>query len=213
MTSSGPRSGKRRSAFGRGGRSPGRRGVGPCAALTLVEIILALAILSVLAAATVVSFTGWLESETFQQGARDFETVLRMARADAINRARRLRLSFDGEDGRPQVLWEPAPLAEPGTFVPFTACMWTDRIPVETVRVLRCEWTGESAYRSAGQDAGDEQALQPITFHPDGSSDSAIIELAPWTPSDERLIQIELNGECATISQRMIGPEGQELSE
>jgi type II secretory pathway pseudopilin PulG len=180
-----------------------------------VEIVLALGVLCVLAAVTVISLSGWLAGETFRQGARDFETVLRMARADAINLARRVQLRFDGEDGRPQVLWEPQPLAEPGRFVDFTACTWTDRIPAEAVRVIRCQWTGESAYRLPGPDVSGgpgEQAFQPITFNPDGSSDSAVIELAPWAPSDERLIVIDLDGECATIWQRTLAG-GQELSE
>ena len=40
----------------------------------------------------------------------------------------------------------------------------------------------------------DEDALQSITFYPDGSSDSALLELAPIDPDDTIRSTVRLDG-------------------
>jgi len=76
--------------------------------------VLALAILVLLAGMVAVSFPALAGSRSLEEASLRMETALRMARADAANKGRRLRLEFDQEQGRATVLWEPEPLTGPG---------------------------------------------------------------------------------------------------
>jgi len=179
---------------------------------------LSLMIVTLLAGLVVTSFTGWQSARRLQEGAARFEATLRMARAEAANRGRRLQLAFDEDTGDCRVLWEADPLGEPGTFADFSACTWRSYLPNELVRVVRCQLTGPSAYRTMtaqqGMDDGvDDETLAAITFYPDGSSDFAVIELADVTDGDEeadptaRRALIELDGLNGTMTTTMLTAE------
>jgi type II secretory pathway pseudopilin PulG len=182
------------------------------AAFTLIEILLALFILVLLIAATAMNLGPWQGTGVLEEGAGRVETALRMARADAANKARRVRIAFGEEDGKFQVLWEAEPLAEPGKFAEYTACAWRDLVPMDGVRVERCELTAPSIYQiaDAGTPGGGTQqsrsapALAAITFEPDGSGDSAVIELSATDGRDTRRAIIEIQGLTGTISSRIL---------
>jgi len=180
---------------------------------TLLEIVLTLAIVAMLLAVMVLNLPGLARGRLLDQAAGRFETALRLARADAANRGRRLRLAFDEESGAPAVSWEPDPLQAPGEFVDYAAvCTWRHLLQADGVWVQQCIYTGSSAYRyvadagAAGQTV-TESDLAAITFEPDGSSDSAIVHLVRVDDPEGPLARIELNGITGRVTGRVLTPE------
>ena len=170
---------------------------------TLVEVLLAISLMLVFSTVIVVSYSGWLRGSRMDEGIVRFQTLLRMARAEAANQGRCFRLNFDQETHAPIVEWEADPLKAPGTFAPFQAGSWESMTSTELVTVKSCQLTGPSAYltRSSLMPSSEgQQDWQPITFYPDGSSDSAKVTLTSVTPDDDqRLAVVELNGMTGTV--------------
>ena len=186
-------------------RHAGREG------FTLLEVVLAAALVLVLASLAVIRLTGLTDSRRLEEGCLQFEAALRMARADSANLGKRLRLVCRA-DGRPTVLWEPDGLGRPGEFVEYSACTWTDRLGADLVRVNLCALVGPSAYRTLatgqiGAGASREAPLEEITFYPDGSSDSAVIELSSLSVADRRRAVVDLDGISGAVASRILAPE------
>ena len=183
-------------------------------ALTLLELLLALSIVIALFGVIVLNVPAWAESQRLEEGAYRFESMLGMARAEAANLGRKLRLDFQTtEEGttRIRVLWESDPLSAPEYFSEYSACTWMHHVPTGLVKVARSELIGSSAYRLLEKDlmvdAGAlETPLAGVTFYPDGSCDSAVIELLSTSASDKRLALIEVDGLTGTISSRITTP-------
>ena len=179
------------------------------AGLTLIEIVLVVALLAMLFGVMVFSLAGTVEDRALREAAFRFEAALGMARAEACNTARRIRLEFDEETGAAQVLWEPDPPGEPGVFVAYQECTWSGLLSSEKVRVVRCELTGASAFRMMDIEdlefgSSDENELQTITFYCDGTSDSALVELAPVDESNNLRAVIEFDGQTFRIVRHML---------
>ena len=176
---------------------------------TLLEVVLALAILILMAGIVVVSFPALAGSHSLEEASLRMETALRMARADAANKGLRLRLAFDQEEGRVTVLWEPEPLTGPGEFVEYTTCTWQKFLQVEGIVVERCQFVGTSAYRNfddatvAGGYASDPDQTA-VTFEPDGSSDSVVIELVAAEVLEGPRARVELEGLTGAVSRRIL---------
>jgi len=176
-------------------------------AFTLLEMILAISMVSLLAGAMVLALGGFRRGGGLAEGAERFETVLRMARAEAAGRGRRLKLNVDDQTGLIKILWEPQPLAQPGQFFEYSDSVWLNNVPNDLVRVVSCTLTGPSAYKTLNfEEFSDdrEQAPEAITFYPDGSSDSAVIELAEADDSDVRRAVVELDGVNGIITTRIL---------
>ncbi len=189
-----------------------------CRGFTLLEVVLVLGILAMLAGVAVLNVSAVGRGRTLERGARRLATALRLARADAANRGRRLRLTFDDETARPAVLWEPDPLQAPGEFTDYaTQCTWRRLLETDDVWVQRCEFAGPSVYRyvvgagSADRQAVAETDLAPVTFEPDGSSDSVVLHLVAAEDPEGPLARIELNGVTGRVTRRVLTPE--ELAE
>lgn len=176
--------------------------------------MLALGLVLVLASLVVLNLSGVLTQSRLDESVRDFETVLRMAKADAACSGKRIRLSFDADSGAMKVLWEPQPLSEPQSFVEYGACTWRERVSADAVRFTRCRLTGDSAAQpmpgelNLGQQK--EDALQAITFFPDGSSDSAEVEIHSAVASDARVGIVALDGPTGMISSSILSEEDAE---
>jgi type II secretion system protein H len=185
--------------------------VGPsCAGFTLLELLLVLTVVAIVLAALLLNLDSLRGSHDLDEGADSVEAMLRMAKAEAANQGRRIRLDF-GESGQIRVLWEAQPLEAPGQFTDFTACTWSAFIPSELVKVDRCVLTGDSAYQTvtpAAAQAPSDQAepLSAVTFYPDGSSDSAVIELSTVSAPDERKAVVELDGLNGIVTTRILTP-------
>jgi Tfp pilus assembly protein FimT len=177
-----------------------------------------LALLAMLVGVMVLSLPNFGEGRRLERGAERFATVLRLARADAANRSRRLRLTFDAETAQPAVAWEPEPLTAPGEFVDYTTvCTWRNLLRADGIRVDRCTYTGPSRYRyvpdaaSADGETVTETDLAPLTFEPDGSADSAVVHLVEADDPEGMLARIQLNGVTGRVTSRVLTPE--ELAE
>jgi len=169
-------------------------------AFTLLETVLAVLLVAALAAVTVMALGSAQRGAALDEGARRFVTVLRRARSDAAHRGRRLRLAPADAAGGFDVLWEPAPLAEPGAYEPYTAGLWRAELPTDLVRIESCRRVGPDAPPS---EADAQAELQAITFRPDGSCDTAVVVLASREePEAAGRAVIELDGLAGTIRLR-----------
>ena len=188
----------------------GRRpGPGRAVGFTLVEIVLAIGLVALLVSMGIVALGRWYETSQLPEGARRLESILRLARADACARGRRVRVDFDPDTLNPSVLWEPKPLEEPGSFVQHPGA-WAHDVPVGLVRVSRCERRGADAVQTLTYNDDEEltseegNVVQAITFYPDGSFDSAIIEMAGRDESELRIGRIDMDGVSGLITLRIM---------
>ncbi len=179
-------------------------------AFTLIEILLAITLLMVLLTVVVVNIGGWGKSQRLLEGADRFETLIYMARADAANMGKKLRLSFTGdedseefESGSITVLIESDPLGAPGQFVEYTGCSWLHQLPTGMIQVNKCRLLGSSSYSRAVWSDDDEDEISPLTFYPDGSCDSAEIELTSTDPDDSRVLIIEVDGITGRVTTQI----------
>jgi prepilin-type N-terminal cleavage/methylation domain-containing protein len=100
---------------------PQRREAGP--GFTLIELLLA-TVLLLLLAAVVFNFTSLEQGARLDEGASQFESLLRYARAQATSSGRQVQVSFEQEEDlegfrvldKVRVTWEPDPLGQPGVF-------------------------------------------------------------------------------------------------
>ena len=175
---------------------------------TLMEILLALTIIGLLVAAVAVNFGAFGSGRALEESTVRLETAFRMARAEAANQGRRLRLAFDETGTRMVVFWEPQPMTEPGRFAEYTACTWDDYVSMEGVRLERCDLAALSLYQAVDAStpggAGRSTGPAAITFEPDGSSDSAVVELSATDTRDTRRAIIELEGLTGTVTSRIL---------
>jgi len=189
-----------------------RLSASPLRAFTLIEVLLAIGVLSILISLFAISASDRPDAIAFDEGVTRFESMLRMLRAESANKGRRFRVTFEpatvNEQVKVDVQWEPQPLAQPGQYIAWTDASWTTLIRSTSLVVERCVLTGDSAYRTLTFDSsgmeGDESPHQPVTFHPDGSSDSATLELRPADASDLRRAVIELDGLNGLVQTRVM---------
>ena len=175
---------------------------------------MAMLLIALLLGVGMVSLAGWSQSRRLDEGARRFETLLLMARADAANLGKKLRVAFqETQDGQVeiQILWEADPLGAPQLFTEYSACTWLHYLPAALVEVRRCELSASSDYRlmeseQMREEGASDLALDAITFYPDGSCDSAVIELASTSEHDDRAALIEIHGLTGSITSRILTP-------
>jgi len=170
--------------------------------LTLLELVLALSMLVMLAAVAAITVGRGYGRRQFEEAVRRFESTLRMTRVEAAAQGRRFRVSFaplsatDDSSAAIRVEWEVQPLTEPGRFTDYDrVSTWSGYIPGDEIRILSCRLTGPSTYHMTGDEEDESEAvLQSITFYPDGSSDSALVEIAPRDEDDVMRAVIRLDG-------------------
>ena len=211
--------GRSKKRASRGGLRPGTFSRPDRAGFTLIELALSLSLIVMLAGVVAVTVGRGQERRRFIEVASRFETLLRITRAEAQNNKRRFRIEFGDPDEMVdfdvptpvRVMWEPEHLTAPGEFVRYPLATWELYVPDQQVRVLRCRLIGPSAYRTitglTGGDEEDEDALQPITFYPDGWSDSALIELAPPEFDSRLRAAIRFDGDSGNVKVLILTEE------
>ncbi len=214
----------------------GRRSEGSRASqggFSLVELLLTLVLIVCLAAASVFCYTALHRSANLDEGLHRFQSLVRLAQAEASTTGRKLQLQFPVTDasaaadgGKPvlhqvRVMWEPDFLGAPGVFEEYTAKGWSEElvnelVGVTKVRSIQPERTPESAPTERAEPeteplaeldeeaAAETDEFPVITFYPDGSCDSAEILLASRNDEDERLLEVRLSGMLGSISSRLV---------
>ena len=203
--------------------APQRRGDGD--GFTLIELLLTLVVLMLLLGAVVMNFTGLQSSSQLDEGVGQFESLVRYARAHAANSGCRVRLTFEevageGESAVPLgnvfVVWEPDPLNKPGEFHPLheVAPLLETMLGFVEVDEVRPVGAGLAEQRPATerqphQDAGavvEEQSygFEPITFYPDGSSDTAEVVFSARESEEERQVAVQIIGTTGTVRRHAI---------
>jgi type II secretory pathway pseudopilin PulG len=179
---------------------------------TLIEVLLATVLLMLLLGAIVFNFAGLEQGARLDEGAAQFEAMLRFARAQATSSGRQVRVVFDeaadpdfpGGFEKVRLTWEPDPLGKPGTFeeLPENSTYLVhvnDLVQVESIR-LTGPGSGPSDAEAATPEAVDAppgnepMGVTPIRFYPDGSSDSAEIVLLSRNDQDQRRVTLRLIG-------------------
>ncbi|MCX5661966.1 MAG: GspH/FimT family pseudopilin [Planctomycetota bacterium] len=180
---------------------------------TILEVLLALVLLLTLAGLSIVSFMSMRGSRDLEESPGMVEGIVRLARAEACNLGRRIRLTVQSDTGGLQVLWEPNPLTEPNVFVPYTASSWAQHLTFGTATVVRCEIVDPNIPPPDESDpnAGDNPAVTAgITFAPDGSCDSAQIELNSQDVADDRRAIVYIDGLSGLITHDIISASDSE---
>ncbi len=196
---------------------PTRGKAGP--GFTLIEVLLVTVLLLLLLGAIVFSFSSLERGARLDEGAEQFDALLRFARAQAASSGRQVQLDFEaapepelmGEVAEVRMTWEPDPLGKPGQFEELPEGVSYLAHINELVRVDSLRLTGPGSAQtwdnSNGGATGDEfeedlpEALPPIRFHPDGSSDSAEIRLSSRDEQDKRVVMVRLLGLTGAIKR------------
>ncbi len=178
---------------------------------TLVELLLTVVLLMLLASAAVISFSTLLSGTELEEGGAQMEGLMRYARAHAANTGKKVQLVFEEQTsdgmtvplGNVRVLWETDPLRFPGQMAEVfeTVAMAQNvngLVQVEDVRAV--------ADMDAGLDP-EQVSFAPITFYPDGSSDSAEIILSSRSPDELRRVSIRITGITGAIRRDWVAQE------
>lgn len=195
---------------------------------TLVELLLATVLLLLLLSAVVFSFSNLQRGAELDEGATQMEALIRYSRAQAASSGHQVRIVFE-EDlgdglsvplGNLQVLWEPEPVNAPGIFAELPEAAGfvrsiTDLVSIELVRSLEqdLDFAGTQMMPSTVSDsiaAQDESVwitFPPVTFYPDGSSDSTEITLASRNEEDGRRLTVKLMGMTGSIRRKVQAAE------
>ncbi|HKQ38155.1 MAG TPA: GspH/FimT family pseudopilin [Verrucomicrobiae bacterium] len=186
---------------------------------TLVELLLTLVLLLLLASAAVISFSTLLSGSELEEGATQMEGLMRFARAHALNTGKKVQLVFEEQTsegmtaplGNVRVLWEADPLRFPGQMTPLgeaelMAQNVNGLVQVEDVRAV----DGTEAVPVEQ----DQFSFLPLTFYPDGSSDSTEIILASRAQEETRRISIRVTGITGVIRHDWVAStEGPDMME
>jgi type II secretory pathway pseudopilin PulG len=181
-------------------------------AFTLIELLLTLVVLMLLLGAVVMNFTGLQSSSQLDEGVEQFESLVRYARAHAANSGCRVRLTFEEVAGEGEMAvplgnvfatWEPDPLNKPGEFHPLqdVAPLLETMLRFVEVDEVRPVGSGPSA---PGVDEEQSYGFEPITFYPDGSSDTAEVIFSARESDEERQMAVRIIGATGTVRKQAI---------
>ena len=146
------------------------------------------------------------QRDKFDESVAHFEAVLRLARAEASSTGKRLRMEFL-DDGAFKITGELEPLTDPNNFQDYQKAHWAQDLPCQWIKVSACRITAPTLATVLGTGAtGQGPAMPPILFYPDGSSDSATLEIVSRDAGDARTVVIDVDGVNSTITRRMLLP-------
>jgi prepilin-type N-terminal cleavage/methylation domain-containing protein len=180
---------------------------------TLIELLLTVVLMLLFASAAVISFSTLLSGSELEEGAAQMEGLLRYARAHAANTGKKVQLVFEEQTGdgmlvplgNVRVMWETDPLGTPDQMTELGDATAMVRAVNDLVQVEDVIST------DVGADASEEpeqRLFGPITFYPDGSSDSGEIIVASRAPEELRRAWIRVTGITGAIRRGwVVAPE------
>jgi prepilin-type N-terminal cleavage/methylation domain-containing protein len=189
---------------------------------TLIELLLAMVLLLLLLGAVVFNFSSVESGARLNEGASQFEALLRLARAQAANSGRLVQVSVEDaatlDDATSSSVirfsTETDPLGQPGVFqdVPLGQDYLeriNDQVQVDSVRLPGTEKSAAAEGTKEG-DADDSlldeagTIFPPVRFYPDGTSDSVEIVLSSRDPDDKRRVSIRLVGVTGAVRRTVM---------
>ncbi len=211
--------------------SAGRRCREAGQGFTLIELLLTTVLVLLLVGAVVFNFSALQGGRQLEEGAAQVEALLRFARAQAASTGRQIQINFEEDVGEGwsvslggiRVLRETDPVADPGTWTELPEAASFVRGIMDLVEVQNVRWFEVSPGGSADSEEiagpnvgelGEElpEVFPPITFYPDGSSDSAEIVLRSRQPDDARRVAVRIIGLTGTIRRQVIvEDQGEEM--
>lgn len=202
------------------------------AAFTLIELILVIALVSLLLGAVAFNFGSLARGQSLEEGASQFEALLRLSRANAAATGRPVLLALlastnatpasdAASGGSPAalslaVLSQPDPLRQPDLYrtlpsTQYLLAQLADLIRLEIPLQPRAADPSDPSDLSDLSDPSDQSrspASNPftpiLTFNPDGSSDAADFILLPQDPEDRRRIHIHVDAITGTLHRRYL---------
>ena len=160
-------------------------------AFTLMEILVALAVMVLLVGAVTFLTQSTRRGQLLQDAGQRWATAFRMARAESSLRGKRIQLVFVESESDDEAVMTAAfqiekdPLGAPNQFTHISDT-WASRLSVAGIHVSRClldETTSE-----------EDIEHETVLFYPDGSSDSASLHLRHDDPDQTRIIVVHLDG-------------------
>lgn len=188
--------------------SAGGHAVAGAGGFTLLELLLAVAILAGMMAITWPSFARHLSRQNLHESADRIQSLAFYCRAYASSEVRRYRLTWEEPHGNPKILVEAEPYEQPGVFEDATAS-WTRN--VQLLDGVEVEWVQKKSLApdellALQTGLGDEEDIEEdaqwrwIEFRPDGTCDSASIWLLG---SEQRRIVLDVTGVTADVVKRI----------
>jgi Tfp pilus assembly protein FimT len=195
---------------------------------SLLELLMAVTLVLLLAGAMVFNFSNLMRGNQLEEGTTRLETLMRYARAQAANSGRKVQIVFSSDStnapatpastGEVRATWEPDPLRQPGCYTDLEQNQWhvqeiNDLVQVESVTLLDANAAkppAEECDDATGQPAGAAPVMKPvspITFYPDGSSDSAEIIVAARSPEEDQRMSVRLVGVTGSISHQLVSAD------
>jgi prepilin-type N-terminal cleavage/methylation domain-containing protein len=201
------------------GRRLGEAGQG----FTLIELLLTTVLVLLLVGAVVFNFSALQRGQQLEEGAAQVEALLRFARAQAASTGRQVQINFEEEVaegislslGGIRVLHQTDPVGDPGTWTELPEAASFVQGIADLVEVRSVRWIEPSAAGLADSEdisgpnvgeLGEElpDVFPPITFYPDGSSDSAEIVLRSRDADDARRVAVRIVGLTGMIRREWI---------
>jgi len=178
------------------------------------QTVLAVAGLGVLLLVGFLIYSNRTDTARLEAGANQIESLLRNARKYAAVRAGHVCLVLTEKPGATTTLLETDPAGRPDVMSPHVPqAPYNFIVDDELVRIDSCRRIGPGLGPSGSGPARLSRSGKPIesiTFAPDGSHDSAVIELVSTDEGDSRTILIELDGVKMIVSRRIMTAEQME---
>ena len=180
----------------------------------LVELLLTLVLLLLLASAAVISFSTLLSGSELEEGAMQMEGLMRFARAHALNTGKKVQIVFEEQTsdsmtaplGNVRVLWEVDPVRFPGQMTALGESVAMVQNVNNLVQVKDVRAIGETDSTPVDH---DQFSFAPLTFYPDGSSESTEIILASRAQEETRRISIRITGITGVIRRDWMAQAGE----
>jgi prepilin-type N-terminal cleavage/methylation domain-containing protein len=195
---------------------------------TLIELLLVLVLILLLMGAAVFSFSSVQRSARLDEGSGQLDSLLLFLKAHASYTGCRVELRFSDSsvsgtssgDRSIQALWEPDPLAGPGVLIPLAEAQpyilaLMDNIHIEHLNEPEPSLDEEALFVGSADtssqrlvDTDDHMApVVPMSFYPDGSSDSVDLRLTSTEAEDVRQLAVRWEGLTGTLRKRWIASE------
>ena len=196
----------------------------PGAAFTLIELILVVALVSLLLGAVAFNFGTLARGQSLEEGASQFEALLRLSRANAATSGRPVLLALlSATNASPSqdtpnslslaVLPQPDPLRQPDLFqtIPSTQLLLTQLADLIRLEIPLPKPSSDQSDPSDPSDQATPPSSPPVTpiltVNPDGSSDAADFILLPQDPEDRRRIHIHVDAITGTLHRRYLSAD------